>query len=73
MLGWEKSLKLRTRYITKDSRKNSNKEIHMEYVMHDDRISNPMKIFIPNTNDYIIVDAEFMKSACEKVLAMRKI
>ncbi len=61
------------KYLTPTARKNANTELRLEYIMHDDRISHPMRIDIPETSDYIIVDAEAMQIACQKVIALEKI
>ena len=73
MISWNKSMNMRIRYHTSNSRRNSNMELRMEYVMNDDRISHPMKIILPSETDVITVDAEAMKRACEKILALEKI
>ena len=64
---------MRIKYLTDTSRRNASTELRMEYVMHDDRISHPMKIIIPEGVDSIIVDAEAMQRACGKILALEKV
>lgn len=73
MISWEKELKMRIKYLTASSRRNASTELHLRYVQHDDRINNPMEINIPGTDDWITVDAEFLKKACDKALDMRRI
>jgi len=73
MISWNKTMDMRIRYHTSSSRRNSNTELRMESIMHDDRISHPMKLILPSDTDVIIIDAEAMKAACEKVLALEKI
>ena len=69
-------MSVRINFLTPVARKNAKTQLHMEYVPHDDRINNPMKINIPDcpdSKDYIIVDAEAMMRACEKVLQLAKV
>lgn len=73
MISYIKSMSMKIRYANKDSKRNSALELELEYVSHDNRIPNPIKIKFPNSDEYIIVDAEYMREACSKVIEMRKI
>jgi hypothetical protein len=72
MIAYTKSLEVRIRYFSESDTKKSKKELQMEFVLMDQRISNPMRINLPG-EESIIVDAEAMKKACEKVLEIGRI
>jgi hypothetical protein len=72
MIAYTKSLEIRISYFFESDSKKPRRELPMEFIGHDRRISNPMKIKLPQGGE-IIVDAEAMKRACEKVLEIGKI
>jgi len=71
MLTYTKDIKLRIRYYNSGASKKEKNELRIEYVPHDSRIENPMKIFLGDSE--ITVNAEAMKRACEKVMEIGKI
>jgi hypothetical protein len=73
MISYRKNLDIAINFFKINDRKNKNRELKIEYVSYDDRIRNPMKIYIPDTQEYIIVDAEYMKQSCEKILDMGRL
>ena len=73
MISWNKELNMRIKYLKDTDKRNSKSELHIRYVQHDNRISNPMEIQLPGTDKWITVDAEALRTACNKTIQMKGI
>ncbi len=72
MLSYTKKMELRTPYHDAKTNKRGKNELRVEYVQMDNRVGVPMLIRLPSGED-IIVDAESLKSACQKIIDIGKI
>ena len=55
-----------------NKRKRKSTRLHLEYIGHRGRFEHTMKVNVPD-GEPIYIDAEYMKSACEKVIALKSI
>jgi hypothetical protein len=73
MISWVKTLKVKIDcFLASETSKRASKQLVIEYVPYSKLINNPMKIYIDKDHE-IIVDAEMMKKACQKVLTIKSI
>jgi len=74
MITYTKSIEMGIYYFGEGDSKKSKKILNLRSPKFmDTRISNPIEINIPGTDEWITVDAYYMREACDKLLAFQKI
>ena len=74
MIRWNKTLEMFISYIkTEKAKDKRNKlgELKISYVPHS-RFTTTMKLHLPDGGS-ILIDSEYMKSACEKAIALENV